>query len=496
MSSDQQATRHQFLILAAFFVGSLIANPRSVEAAEKPPNFVFILADDLGWRDLGCYGSTFYETPAIDGLAASGVRFTSAYAACPVCSPTRASIQSGKYPARLATTDYFGGPQPEKAALMPRFKWRRLLPASYVQQLPHEETTIAEALKAAGYDTFFAGKWHLGPEGYWPESQGYVVTTGGWRAGMPKSYFSPYSNPKLEDGPPGEHLDERLAEETAAFIDSHREKPFLAFFSLYDVHVPLQARPEMEAKYAAKAKSVKFDGPREINEGASRVRQVQDHPVYASMVEMMDRSVGKVLASLEKAGVEDHTVVFFTSDNGGLSTAEGWPTANVPLRGGKGWLYEGGVREPLIVRWPGVTKAGSTCDEYITSTDYYPAMLEIAGAAAQPTQAVDGKSFTPLLHGDKSFKRGPIFWHYPHYGNQGGTPGAAIRDGDWKLIRFFEDDHVELYNLANDLSEKHNLASAEPNRVAKMREQLDDWLKSVNARFPSPNPNWKGATKQ
>jgi arylsulfatase A-like enzyme len=457
--------------------------------ARPPLNLVFFLIDDFGWRDLGCYGSTFYETPNVDALAASGMRFTSAYAACPVCSPTRASIQTGKHPARLKTTDYFGGPQPEAAPLWPRFKNKKLLPAAYLDRLPLDETTIAEALKEAGYATFFVGKWHLGPKGYWPEQQGYDVDKGGFGAGSPKSYFSPYHNPKLSDGPPGEQLDDRLASEAVQFIQSHRDKPFLVFFSLYDVHVPLMTTPELEAKYAAKAQLVKHVGPRRLREGASRVRQVQDHAVYAGMVETMDAAVGKVLKALEETGVADRTAVFFTADNGGLSTAEGAPTSNVPLRAGKGWMYEGGIRVPMIARWPGVSKPGSVCDRYVISTDFYPTMLDMAGLALRPEQHLDGMSFAPLLKGEGDYERGPIFWHYPHYGNQGGSPAAAVRDGDWKLIRFFEDNRTELYNLASDVGEQHESSAAEPDRAATMRLQLDDWLASVGAQMPTPNPN-------
>jgi arylsulfatase A-like enzyme len=455
--------------------------------ADKPLNFVFILADDLGQRDLGCYGSTFYETPRLDALAAGGMRFTSAYSACQVCSPTRASIQTGKYPARLHTTDYFGGPQPDEALAMPRFKNRRLLPPPYLERLPHEEVTIAEALKAAGYATFFAGKWHLGPKGYWPEKQGYDINKGGCGWGSPKSYFSPYGNPRLNDGPPGEHLPHRLAQESAEFIRVHREQPFFVFLSLHDVHVPLQARPDLVAKYEAKAKQVEHDGPRTIREGDSDVRQVQDQAVYAAMIEAMDQAVGKVLDALDEAGVADRTAVFFTSDNGGLSTAEGAPTANVPLRAGKGWMYEGGVRVPLIVRWPDVVKAGAVCDRYLISTDYFPTILEMAGQPA-PTHAIDALSFTPLLKNDPDFDRGPIYWHYPHYGNQGGSPASAIRDGDFKLIEFLENNRLELYNLAKDLGEKTNLAGVESARTQRMQQQLHQWRQAVGAQMPSPNP--------
>jgi arylsulfatase A-like enzyme len=464
------------------------AHVSTAAGAEPPLNFVFILVDDLGWRDLGCTGSTFYETPHLDALAASGVRFTSAYAACPVCSPTRASIQTGKYPARLHTTDYFGGPQPEEALQQPRFRRRPLLPPAYLEQLPLEEITIAEALHDAGYATIFAGKWHLGPAGFWPQRQGYNVNKGGCGWGTPKSYFSPYGNPQLSDGPPGEHLPDRLAEETAAFIRAHREGPFFAFLSMYDVHIPLQARPDLEAKYETKSTHVVHAGPRFAPEGASEARQVQDHAAYAAMVEAMDQAVGKVLDCLRDEGLAERTAVIFTSDNGGLSTAEGAPTSNVPLRAGKGWMYEGGIRVPLIVRWPDHA-AGATCDSYVISTDYYPTLLEMAGVPLRPEQHVDGMSFAPLLEEPRDRERGPIFWHYPHYGNQGGSPTTAMRDGDWKLIELLEDGRLELYNLAQDIGEQVNLAGADPLRTVRMKEQLHAWRQSVGAQMPSPNPD-------
>jgi arylsulfatase A-like enzyme len=466
-------------------VGALSLNAR---AAEKPLNFVFIMADDLGQRDLGCYGSTFYETPHLDALAEEGMRFTAAYAACPVCSPTRASLQTGKYPARLHTTDFFGGPQPDEARTEPRFQRRKLLPAPYLERLPLEEVTIAEALKGAGYATFFAGKWHLGGPGFLPQQQGYQENQGGNQAGHPKSYFSPYQNPQLTDGPPVEHLDLRLADETARFIDDHRDQPFFVCFCPYEVHVPLQTTDELRQKYEAKAQLQANAEHRFGREGDSKVRLAQDHAVYAGMVETMDAAVGRVLAALEEAGVADHTAVFFTSDNGGLSTAEGSPTSNLPWRAGKGWMYEGGLRVPLIVRWPGVARPGATCDQYTSSVDYYPTMLAMAGLAPRPQQTLDGKSFVPLLKSDQGFQRGPIYWHYPHYGNQGGQPAAAIRDGDWKLIKFFEADRVELYNLRNDFSEQHDLAKGEPERAAAMLAQLEQWQERVGARFPSPKP--------
>jgi arylsulfatase A-like enzyme len=469
-------------------------NPNSSRAANparqssRRPNFVFFLADDMGWRDAGCYGSTFYETPNIDRLAKQGMRFADAYAACPVCSPTRASIMTGKYPARLGTTDYFGAPQPDTVSR----HWTRnkpLLPAPYLDHLPLEEATVAKALRQGGYSTYFAGKWHLGGRGYWPEDQGFDINIGGWAAGMPSSYFSPYKNPKLPDGPKGEHLDDRLAAESIKFLQHVGREPFLLYHAFYSVHIPLQAKQDLIGKYEAKREQVTNEGPLFRPEGDRQARQVQEHAVYAAMIETMDRSVGRILDALDRLGLADSTVVFFMSDNGGLSTAEGAPTSNLPLRAGKGWLYEGGIREPMIVKWPGVTRAGSTSNTPVISTDFYPTMLEMAGLPAKPEQHVDGVSLVPLLRQTGSTVARAIYWHYPHYGNQGGSPGSAVRIGDWKLIEFFEDHRLELYNLKNDLGEQHNLAVEQGKRAAGLHEKLKAWRAAVGARMPSPNPN-------
>lgn len=448
-------------------------------AADRPPNIVFILVDDLGWTDLGCYGSSFYDTPNVDQLADSGLRFTNAYAACPVCSPTRASIMTGKYPARLATTDYFGAPQPDK--------WTRetaMLPASYEDRLPLEETTLPEMLKQKNYATFFAGKWHLGPEGFWPEDQGFDVNRGGITRGGPyggKKYFSPYGNPRLTDGPDGEHLPDRLASETVAFMKDHRDEPFLAYLSFYSVHTPLMSRKDLRLKYRQRATELP---EQEIwgMEGDSKLRVVQEYATYAGMVEAMDQAVGKVLDGLEELGLAENTVVIFTSDNGGLSTSEGHPTSNLPLRAGKGWLYEGGIREPLIIRWPGITKAGSMTAQTVSSVDYYPtiaAMTEID----VPTR--DGVDLTRFLRTQTALVERPLFWHYPHYGNQGGSPGSAIRLGDWKLIEFFEDDRVELYNLKTDVGEQQEVGDEHTDIRDDLLKQLRAWRDEVDARYPS-----------
>ena len=455
------------------------------------PNIVLILVDDLGYMDIGVNNpNTFYETPNVDRLASGGMRFTDGYAANPVCSPTRYSIMTGKYPSRIDATNFFSGARAG-----------RFLPAVLHDDMPLAEVTLAEALKEAGYATFFAGKWHLGPtEEFWPEKQGFDVNRGGHRGGGPyggKKYFSPYGNPRLTDGPDGEHLPDRLATEAANFIETNRDKPFLAYLSFYSVHTPLIGRPDLVEKYKKKAEKrgladKQAFGTEELvssPEGTRKLRIVQNHAIYAAMVESMDLAVGKVLAKLDELELTDNTVVFFTSDNGGLSTSEGWPTSNLPLRGGKGWVYEGGIREPYLVKWPGVTKPGSVCDTPVVSCDLYPTIMEIAGTPAKPKQHLDGVNLTPLLKQAGPIDRDALYWHYPHYSNQGGFPGGAIRVGDYKLIERYEDGRVHLYNLKDDLGEQVDLAEKIPDRVAAMREKLHAWYKDVDAKFLRAKPN-------
>jgi arylsulfatase A-like enzyme len=482
------------------FKASGLGDGRSRKEPRRRPNFVFFLGDDLGRQDLGCYGSTFYETPNIDRLAAQGMRFTSAYAACPVCSPTRASIMTGKYPARIRLTNYIAGARSGK-----------LLSAEYFHYMKLEEVTLAEALKEAGYRTYFVGKWHLGNEPYYPEKQGFDVNIAGHSAGSPPTYFYPYqrgdrSIPGLEEGQPGEYLTDRLTDESLKLIEQNQEGPFLLYLSFYTVHIPLAAKKDLVEKYQAKAQRLGLTAkPRFLTDedwpkaaagdekwrATLRTRILQDHAVYAGMMETLDQNVGRVLKKLEDFGIADNTIVIFMSDNGGLATAEGQPTSNLPLRAGKGWLYEGGIREPMLIRWPGVTKPGSTCDEPVTSTDFYPTMLEMAGLPPKSEQHVDGESLVPLLKGTGRPQRKAIYWHYPHYSNQGGGPGGAVRAGDFKLIESYEDNRVELYNLRSDLGEQHDLAAERPEKAAELRQMLRQWRKEVGAVMPDPNPKWK-----
>ncbi len=458
------------------------SGPAEASAGGKKPNFVFFLIDDLGWTDVGCFGSSFYETPNIDRLAAQGMKFTDAYAACPVCSPTRGSILAGKYPARLGITQWIGGSNQ---------------PTEYKHFLDLEEVTIAEALKAEGYATAFVGKWHLGNKEYYPDKQGFDVNIGGDSSGAPPTYFYPYKRGKralLEmppDGVEGEYLTDRLTDESLKWLDANKDKPFLLYLSHYAVHTPIQSKQELTDKYKAKAEKLPgTDGPRFVPVyGRYKTKQVQDHPAYSGMVQSVDESVGRVMAKLEELGVADNTVVIFMSDNGGLSTVsrEG-PTSNLPLRAGKGWLYEGGIREPMIIKWPGVVKAGSVCGEPVTSTDFYPTMLEMAGVPLMPRQHIDGVSLMPLLKGAGSLKRKAIYWHYPHYHGSGNRPSGAVRARDYKLIEWYENGAAELYNLRDDLSETKDLASQMPQKTAELRSMLHKWRKQVKAKMPVSEP--------
>jgi len=484
----------------------------AVSHAAQPPNVLLIVADDLGVMDVSPYNpKTFHDTPALQSLADSGVCFTAGYAACPVCSPTRSAIMTGQWPARTRNTDFFGGPNEFLGQALPEtydppvdgnFGPRRkfpLWPAPYLGQLAASHTTLAEALKTHGYATFFAGKWHLGPEGSWPEDHGFDFNLGGHRGGGPYGggkYFSPYGNPRLSDGPDGEHLPDRLATETSSFIATHKQQPFFACLWFYSVHTPLIGRPDLVEKYEQRRKDLGLTDAFE-EEPPRKNRTTQSHAVYGAMVEAMDQAVGKVLAALEANGVADNTIIIFTSDNGGLSTSEGSPTTNLPYRAGKGWLYEGGIREPVIVRWPGVTAKAASSSWPVTSTDFFPTILEAAGLPLLPDQHQDGRSFVAALKDPAATDpERALYWHYPHWGNQGGIPGAAVRRGDWKFINWFWGKPPELFHLGNDPGERRNLAEAHPEKLAELQEIMAGFHADTKALMPHPNPDHKVPFKQ
>ena len=473
-----------------------------------PPNLVLIVADDLGARDLGCYGSAFHETPHLDALAARGVRFARAYAACPVCSPTRASVMTGRYPARLPLTDWLKGKrQPPFASIRH---------ADYLNQLPLEQVTVAEELKAAGYRTGFVGKWHLGGDGYLPTDQGFDVNVGGGANGNPGDYFWPAWGKRV-NGVPGEfdgqYLTDLLAKKSAEFVTDSAAggDPWFLCVCPYQVHTPIQPKPDLLAKYEAKRARLAAGDPRYEagaggdGRGGRAGLPVRNNPHYAAMVESLDDLVGTVLAAVEGAGQTENTLVLFSSDNGGLSVSEGKhtpATTNAPLRAGKGWLYEGGVREPLIAAGPGVA-AGETCEARVISNDLRATLLAAAGPAAAPAAADprDGLPLNELLNAPgevpDQFQTRDLFWHYPHFSNQGGSPGGAILRGDRKLIERYEDGSLELYDLKTDPSESRDLLRyrAKPAAVAEaeeLRAALSAWRRAVNANMPTANPAVRG----
>jgi arylsulfatase A len=475
------------LLLAALAVAPLVL-PAPARASERP-NVVLILVDDMGWADLACQGSRYFETPAIDRLAAQGIRFTNGYAACAVCSPTRAAIQTGRYPARLGITDWIrarfqrdGGATPDANPVdFVGGPARRLLCPPNPFWLEHEEVTIAEALKPAGYVSAHIGKWHLGDDAWYPKSQGYDVNIGGCDYGQPPSYFDPFANKALKGIPflpprkEGEYLTDREADEAARFIREHKDRPFFINLCHYAVHTPLMGKPGLVEKYKAKPPTQ------------------QKNAVYAAMVQGVDESAARVMAALEEAGVADRTLVIFTSDNGGLLGS----TSNVPLRSGKGYPYEGGIRVPLIVRWPGVIPAGTTSDASAISVDFLPTILEAAGTPLPAGRAIDGVSLLAHLKsgGKVPLDREALFWHFPHYRGNDNTPYSIVRAGDWKLIRRHEGPAFELFNLKEDPSETKDLAEAQPDRVKALDALLMAHLKDVGAKLPRPNPDYKPGGK-
>jgi len=500
------------------------------EVAAQKPNVILFLVDDLGWTDLACYGSDFYETPNIDRLAGEGVRFTDAYATCHVCSPSRASVLTGKYPARLDLTDWLTGRR--------EFPFQRLKNAPIHQSLPLQEITLAESLRRHGYRTGHFGKWHLGEHPAGPLQQGFdVQVPTNWYKGWPKAgYHAPFELDGIDDQP-GDYLTDRLTDEALEFIDDGSDEPFFLYLSHFAVHDPIQGRADLVAKYEKKRSRLPTDDTPFILEGNPdaespftradrqamlddpayadhrilpnqmvKIKQRQDNPQFAAMVETMDESLGRIVTKLKSTGLDQNTIIIFTSDNGGMSAANfgrpgrvvhpskldsAYSTSNLPLRGAKGWLYEGGIRVPLIIKWPGRGVAGSTCDAPVIGADYYPTILDMVGVDALPEQHVDGESLCPLLQDATSLQRDAIFWHFPHYSNHGmQSPGGAIRSGRYKLLEYFENGTVQLFDLEVDPGEQSDLSKTHPEIVAQLWGRLRRWRENVGAKMMDPNPDF------
>lgn len=483
-SAAKQGVLHACLLMMLLLAGDLVhSQPRSA-AGRTQNNILFILVDDLGAMDLGYTGSSLYRTPNIDTLASQSVVFTQAYASSPVCSPTRAALMTGKNPARLGITTWIPGGE---------YQHKPLVEPTIPAQLPLSERTIAEILKERGYRTFFAGKWHLGAEGYLPQDQGFDINIGGGHMGQPPGgYYAPYHNPQLPDGPAGEYLTDRLTNETIRFLEGAGDKPFFAYLSYYTVHTPVQAGPRDSERLFQDAarKNRSASGPAERGEGAGRTKLKQDDAAYASMIYALDENVGRLLAALDRLHLARNTMVVFTSDNGGLSTLdpaislyeEGTPTSNEPLRAGKGWTYEGGIRVPLLVRRADRTHAGYEVAAPVVSTDLFYTILELAGA--QSPAAPDAMSLVPALNGAQLPAQRPLLWHFPHYHGSGSTPASAVRVGEWKLVKTYETGKLELFNLQRDPGETTDLSAREPARTAELHALMQRMLVAENAQLP------------
>jgi arylsulfatase A-like enzyme len=450
---------------------------------QKKPNVLFILVDDLGYQDLGFSGSSFYETPNIDTLSTQAVWFTNGYAASRVCSPSRASILIGKFTARHGITDWIGAKSGKD--WRKRNRYNKLLPADYIQALPKQDITIAEAFKKEGYVTFFAGKWHLGSKGSYPEDHGFDINKGGFHRGGPSGgFFSPFKNPKLKDKEKGENLTIRLAEETAHFITQNKNKPFFAYLSFYAVHAPIQTTKTKWQKYRDKADSLGIAESGYNMERVLPVRKVQDNPIYGGLVETVDDAVGVVLQSLKDNGIDKNTIVVFTSDNGGVASGDNYATSNLPLRGGKGYQWEGGIKEPYLIKVPWIKMSNQTSDFPVTHADFYPTLLDLANIPLLKNQHKDGLSLKPILEGKEINIERPLYWHYPHYGNQGGEPSSIVQQNGWKLIHYWEDGREELFRLPSSENDTLNAVAEYPEIAKKMSAQLLSWLKSVDAKYP------------
>ena len=452
--------------------------------AVQRPNLILINVDDLGWKDLGCYGSDVYETPNIDKLAINGLKFTNAYSACAVCSPTRAAIMTGRYPARLGVTDWirarFQGGKIPKDKKNPSgwvgSKNKKVLCPQNALWMELEEVTIAEKLKEDGYATCHIGKWHLGADDWYPEKQGFDENYGGCDYGQPPSYFDPFKNKRLDGiyGLPGkkqgQYLTDRECDEAVMFIKKNRQKKFFLNFANYAVHTPIQAKPSLLDKYKTKIQSLDTK---------------QKNAAYATMVESVDQAVGRIITILKEEGIFDRTLIIFTSDNGGLSGV----TNNAPLRSGKGFPYEGGIRVPLIIFWPDFINGGKVIETPVSSIDFFPTLCSAAGIKNATDKVVDGLNLLPLIKGENNIKRQSLFWHFPHYRGKI-NPYSIIRNGDWKLIKRYDGKPFELFNLKNDLSEKNDLSQDMPEKVKELNEEIMIWLLKTNAKVPRANPDY------
>lgn len=523
--------------LAALSASQAAAAPKAAApAAPKQPNIVFFLVDDMGWMDIATNGSSLYETPNINRLASEGVRFTQAYSTCHVSSPARATIMTGRYPASINMTDWLPGRE--------NYTFQELLNVEVNQAIPKDEMTMPELLRTVGYKTAIIGKWHLGEGDARPENRGFDMhIPAGYEKGWPQTYYAPF---KLNgfDGQPGQYLTDALTDEALKYIEANRNNPFYLYFAQYAVHDPIQGRPDLVAKYKAKIDALPlYDGLPFILEGnpddenpltrdqltdlldkpeyaafrefydtrTVKVKQRQDNANFAAMVESIDQSLGRVMDKLKELGIEDNTVIIFTSDNGGMSAAnfgspgriiqsnqldKAFSTSNLPLRGGKGWLYEGGLRVPLIAKWNGKWQKGVVCDVPVNHTDFFPTLAEIAGAKIPATKIIEGQSLTPLLTGKGTWKDQVLYWHFPHYSNHGlQSPGGAIRYGDWKLIEYFERGTVQLFNIKEDIGEQNDLAAKMPEKVAELKKMLHDWRTKVGAKMMEPNPEYHPKTE-
>ena len=519
----------QFSII--FLLILLFSNCTRNSIEEKSPNVIFFLVDDLGWSDVGCYGSEFYETPNIDKLASEGVRFTDAYSACHVCSPTRASILTGKYPASLNLTDWLPGRRD--------FSFQKLKNVEINQHIPYDISTLPKMLKNNGYKTAIIGKWHLGEDDATTLKQGFDSHLPDWNKGWPKEgYHFPYGMKGLEVGDEGEYLTDRMTDEAIKYIDHNKETPFFLYLSHFAVHDPIEGRKDLVKKYSNKLKEIdppvgesfiletnpdekksitrieldslleddKYKGYKIFPNESVKIKQYQDNAEFAGMVESMDESLGRIMKKLKELKLDQNTILIFYSDNGGMSAAnfyfpdreiskkeldKAFSTSNLPLRGGKGWMYEGGIRVPLIIKWPGKGLQGFVSNIPVTSPDFFPTIIEMIGLQAENNNQKEGISLVPLLKGDKKLEREAIYWHFPHYSNHGNqSPGGVIRSGDYKLLEYYENNTVQLFNLVEDLGEQNDLSAIEPERVNKLRLLLRNWRKNVNAKMMLPNSEY------